>query len=334
MNHRIIRYTIRMLIILFLSVCTASAANYRVFVLSGQSNMVGCGNAEKLETKPVYKNVRLYVASNGEPSIRTITPLTPDGNTSIQNSNMFGPEIGIAEFLSPMYPNETIIFIKVAWGGTDLYDEWLEKTRKKQLDAAGNIIGYEPYTLYEWFCARVDEALIKLVPPRSRNTYTLAGCIWLQGEADANFEHMATSYSASLTRFAAKIRSRGSKWANLPFIYGVIRNSPLPYQNQWSRQELWPLGKLVQNEQYRAQSLIPKCRCTDVSSSPDAAVWQSFDGSEFGRADFTYAHYNTQGMMVVGRALGKAMKEYIQGEKTPGCASPKYHLTHLIDIVD
>ena len=37
----------------------------------------------------------------------------------------FGPELGLAEKLHETYPEEQFFIIKYAWGGSNLYDQWL-----------------------------------------------------------------------------------------------------------------------------------------------------------------------------------------------------------------
>ncbi len=91
-----------------------------VFVLAGQSNMVGQGDVAKLseDLKQLPPNILLYL--NGE-------------RADFADRNHFGPEIGFAHEMSRAHPREAIILIKFAVGGSSLLawaPEWSPALRR------------------------------------------------------------------------------------------------------------------------------------------------------------------------------------------------------------
>jgi hypothetical protein len=92
-----------------------SAAPVKVFILSGQSNMVGFGIPCYLTTEGIKNggrcgNIRVYSAVDGDSTVSGPETL----RAPLRSHPFFGPEIGIGEILSEFYKNDTIVFIKVA----------------------------------------------------------------------------------------------------------------------------------------------------------------------------------------------------------------------------
>lgn len=177
---------------------TASAADYRVFLLAGQSNMDGRAATSSLPTSPVnlqapQADVRYYngySASNGYTN-GAWTTLRP-------GSTQFGPEITFGRTMADSHPAQSIALIKYGHGGTSLAVNWKPGTGAD----------------YTGFRNAVTNALTLL--SNAGDTYSLAGMLWLQGESDTGAN--ATNYQANLTSFIADMRSNYG--ADLPFIIG------------------------------------------------------------------------------------------------------------------
>ena len=108
-------------------------------MLAGQSNASGCSVDEYLkknvseekyaEYEAGYDNVYInYFASGNNQSDGFVKCSVRQG----EEGKCFGPEIGIAEKLHELYPDETFFIIKYAWGATDLYNKWLSPSSKGQ----------------------------------------------------------------------------------------------------------------------------------------------------------------------------------------------------------
>ena len=103
-----------------------------VIFLAGQSNAAGCSKDEYLkknvsaeqyaEYENGYDNVYInYFVSGTNQSDGFVKCAARQG----EFGEFFGPELGLAEKLNEMYPDKTFFIIKYAWGGTNLYEQWL-----------------------------------------------------------------------------------------------------------------------------------------------------------------------------------------------------------------
>ena len=98
----------------------------KVILLAGQSNASGCSLDEYLrlnvseekysEYERGYDNVYINYLSGNNMSEEFVKCSTLQGELE----GAFGPELGLAEKLSAMYPDEDFVIIKCAWGGTNL----------------------------------------------------------------------------------------------------------------------------------------------------------------------------------------------------------------------
>ena len=115
----------------------------KIILLGGQSNAAGCSIDEYLQMKVSqekyseyqngYDNVYInYYVSGNNKSEGFVKCSTCQG----ESGGYFGPELGIAEKLNELYPDELFFIIKYAYSGTNLYEQWLLLYR-------GNIITEE-----------------------------------------------------------------------------------------------------------------------------------------------------------------------------------------------
>ena len=106
----------------------------KVFILSGQSNMVGLGNSQELPDAFRNGNNRVLMFEDGR-----WQPLRPFKKTDYAASNFgiteatFGPEIAFAHAIAEAWPNETIGIVKQASGGTGVL-AWHPNWTKEQAD--------------------------------------------------------------------------------------------------------------------------------------------------------------------------------------------------------
>ena len=122
-----------------------------VILLGGQSNASGCAIDEYLKRNVSQEKYAEYQSGYDNVYINYLSTLNISGGfvkcatAQGEVGGYFGPELGLAERLSETYPDETFFIIKCAWGGTNLYDEWLSpsskgNTGKKYKDSSGFII--------------------------------------------------------------------------------------------------------------------------------------------------------------------------------------------------
>ena len=184
------------------------AADYvlPVFVLAGQSNMVGGGKVAQLpeELKAPQKEA-LFVQFWGS----KWAPLTP--------KKSFGPEVSFAREMTREL-KRSIGIIKLASGGTSLAVHWNPvKTEPKKKGTGGmyrRLIGY-----------------VRRLKKTHKNIQ-IVGMVWMQGEADSRY-HAKTmeGYRDNLEILIDNCRREfGNK--DMAFVCGRVNPPNWPYQKQ------------------------------------------------------------------------------------------------------
>ncbi|MFW6146043.1 MAG: sialate O-acetylesterase [Planctomycetota bacterium] len=169
-----------------------------VFLLAGQSNMVGGATTselpEALRTAP--PNVRLY----------------EDGAyRELAWRETFGPEVGFAHAVARRMGDEPIVLCKVAVGGANLQYDW---------NADGVSHGDED-TYRGPFYPRLIAAMAEVVSSLAGEPFGWGALLWMQGERDSVFESMARLYEANLAGFVAAVR-RDTGRADLPALIAQV----------------------------------------------------------------------------------------------------------------
>lgn len=193
-----------------------------VILLGGQSNASGCSLDEYLrrnvteekyaEYQNGYDNVYINYLSGLNMSNGFVKCATAQGEAG----GYFGPELGMAEKLHEMYPDETVFIIKCAWGGTNLCSQWLSPSSKGKTG-----------DLYKQFVAYVETSLQYLI---SKNyNIRIEGMCWMQGESDAFQVKTASEYGIHLDNFIQDIRKTFSQYAaddGIAFVDAYIAENP------------------------------------------------------------------------------------------------------------
>jgi hypothetical protein len=231
-----------------------------VFILAGQSNMAGQGNAAELS--PNYrrppKNVDYYY--NGY-------------KTPLNRFKHFGPEIGFAHELSRHFPGTKIKLIKFAVGGTSLF-AWDPAWNASKASLTRNASA-----------GPLFKKLIKTVKIQFKgNDSKLAGILWMQGETDAKYPNAAKQYMGNLNRFINALRTELHS-PNALFLMGSI-NPPL---------NLFPATPIVQQAQKNAASRIRNLRLVrteDLGKRNDHLHYNTSGQIELGKR-FAQAYLKT-----------------------------------------
>ena len=245
------KYCFIVLVSMFVFFSSASKADELVFILAGQSNMVGQGNTQELAAnyQRTPKNVDFYF--NGY-------------KTELNRFSHFGPEIGFAHELARYVPNKKIKLIKFAVGGTSLF-AWDPKWNAAKAHSTGNSSS-----------GALFKKLIKTAKiPFNQNESNLAGILWMQGEADAKYPNAAQTYAVNLNRFVSALRNE----LNSPqamFIMGLV-NPPI---------DLFPSAPIVQSAQHLASNRIRNLRLVeteDLSKRNDRLHYNTNGQLELGK---------------------------------------------------
>lgn len=193
-----------------------------VILLGGQSNASGASLDEYLrknvskekyaEYESGYDNVYINYLAGAKKSNAFVKCSVLQGEIE----GGFGPELGIADKLNEIYPNRTFFIIKCAWGGSNLYNQWLSPT---SFGKTGEF--------YKYFVNFVNSSLEYLVS-KNYNVKVEAMC-WMQGESDSVSIDVANDYQKNLKNFIKDIRKELKKYASsngIAFIDAYIANNP------------------------------------------------------------------------------------------------------------
>lgn len=167
----------------------ASAAHRQVFLLGGQSNMVGFGTSSAPVAQPYVAplpEVRYYYGPPGADQPANLwvdlSPATGGG---------FGPELSFGNTLHQTDPGSNYALIKHARGGSNVSVDWNPTVENN---------------VYADFRTVVDGALQALTD--AGDTYEIVGMLWTQGIRDGKDFRNSTQYQTDLERLIADIRLR------------------------------------------------------------------------------------------------------------------------------
>lgn len=217
----------RSAVIIIAALCCAFTASSKtdvpVFLLSGQSNMVGyCFNASGLsaEDKEDVDNVKIYLEGDGSQNKKGKWLTLGMGFDAFGST--LGPELSFGRTLSDSMADTKIAFIKSAVGGTYLgkSGEWLPPSSN---NGKGG-------TLYQNMMGHIEAALKSFNSAFDTAQYMprWAGFVWFQGEFDAYDMTYAGAYEQNLTNLINDIRKH-VEVEDLPIIIPMI-----DVQNQWT----------------------------------------------------------------------------------------------------
>jgi hypothetical protein len=223
----------------------------RVFILGGQSNMVGFAKSEDLPDELAGTRQHVVIFEQGR-----WQPLSP--------KERFGPEISFADELASAYPSETIGLIKYAVSGTSLLawaPDWVEEEARKTQNAGAG-------PLYRNLMDLVSAA-------RAQSAFEIVGMMWMQGERDARFPAVAPDYEKNLKSFIRRIRADFGV-RELPFILARVN----PPADRW-------LGlsdvRTAQERVAREDPFVVMISTDDLSKLPDNVHYDADGLVELGR---------------------------------------------------
>ena len=194
----------------------------QVIILAGQSNASGCSLDEYLkknvseekyaEYQNGYDNVYINYLSGANQSEEFVKCATLQGEIA----NSFGPELGLAEKLHELYPDETFFIVKCAWGGSNLFEQWLSPSSKGKTGE-----------LYKQFATYVETSVEYL---KSKNyDVQIEGMCWMQGESDSFSMKNSEQYGEHLNNLITDVRKRFAKYAaanGIAFVDAYIAPNP------------------------------------------------------------------------------------------------------------
>lgn len=244
----------------------------RVFILTGQSNMVGRGESRELpkETRRGNDRVLMFEDSRWQP----LRPVSLN----------FGPEISFGATIAEAWPDETIGIIKLAIDGTGVlawHPQWSFIQAERTHD------GHK---------GSLHEEIVKVVQAATEaQPIELEGIIWVQGGTDMGDADLGKEYLENLSDVVTGFRKAFVK-PELPFVLGSWRSN-LPDDLTSVRGDFKPKrpgAYDVMQAQYTIQHVLPGVRMV-----PLRGLTLHPDG----------VHYDTLGQLRLGRLLAGGFLE-------------------------
>ena len=280
-------------ILLFLSFAGISLGQStqktKVFLLAGQSNMDGRGDASKLS------EAEMKLLANASQKIHFIYKGTVGEGNAIQYKGAldftnpwsfvkqkfriekcFGPELFFGVELVKNYPKQDYLFIKRSQGGTSLYGAW---NPNWSFEKASFFNEQNKPKLYQDFIDLVDTELAELHP----DSYEIVGMLWVQGETDSNTSNgsvAANTYHLNLENLIISVRGHYDI-PDLPFLILGVGSKKV-------QKAMVQVSNKLTNVSYIERS-------QDVNRSNYTPIYtHKWNGKPVG-------HYNYEGMKKMGR---------------------------------
>lgn len=263
-----------------------------VIIMSGQSNMVGRAQNKYLEQTATAKQLAAYKAGYENILIYYHSDHTWDGqkpeNVNIAadfvpvtmgqgyDSVQFGPEIGLAEYLTEKFPGEKFYLIKCAYSGAGLFNCFTSSSR-----------------YYTEILSRINIGINKL-KNAGLEPEIFAFC-WMQGETDAMYAEHAPNYLANQTDMVNRWFKLYKKMAapnGIAFIDAGIS-------------EQWQYYKTVNNAKVTFQTQGTNRYYIDTIANGLTTLYENNDKS----------HYDSQSKIKLGRLYGQMIEMYLQGKQ-------------------
>ena len=191
-----------------------------VILLAGQSNAAGTAFRNYLDTHYTeeYARDRLAQADRGYPNVLirySVNPLDPVQGTNenrvfepvtfgtgYRNVDYrpewglpYGPEVGIAEYLTEKYPDETFFIIKCGTSGANLRDRWNPAVTASPTNLAGQM-------------ARFVKEVLASLEEEGWDPEIVSFC-WMQGESDAQEGFYSVGYRTAFSQLVELVSGLG-----------------------------------------------------------------------------------------------------------------------------
>lgn len=290
----------------------------KVFILAGQSNMVGHavvdlggkqynegkGTLKTLSDEPATRDrLRHLKSETGDWRVRDDVwvrfqpadgpvrsgPLTI-GCTAQEGNHHFGPELQFGHVLGDALEND-VLLIKTAWGGKSLYTDFRPPSSEGPTGPS-----------YMLMIQQIQETLANLkqaAPGSKSDAYELAGFVWYHGWNDGcDPERAVPEYEANLVNLIKDVRNDLSS-PDLPVVVGELTGPWVEAPKEWDRLRKAQAAAATRPEWNGRVLFVPTAafvRKPEDSPNP------------------THAHHefgNAETIFLVGNALGEAMRSLV-----------------------
>lgn len=262
----------------------------KIIILAGQSNASGCSRDDYLklnvskekyqEYDKGYDNVFInYFCSANNISSEFVKCKNDQGEIN----GFFGPELGLAEKLNQMYPDQLFFIIKYAWGGTNLFEQWLSPSSFGKTGV-----------LYTQFINYTNNSIKYLISKNYK--INIEGLCWMQGESDSFSVDNATDYAQNLVNFIEDNRKRLDKYSSndgIAFIDAYIADNPM----------YWVYCDLINESKQEVSSLSELNIVIDTNS-------YGLTCSNEPEENVDMAHYDSMSEIKLGHLFAEYISKY------------------------
>ena len=306
----------------------------KVFILAGQSNMVGYGHSELGKdgvagaigslrylavndaSSPEYNYTSLLV-DPGQPAtsawktrgdVKVWWKNGASGNLDgpvgkgdlgppFQGSNSawFGPEYGFGQVIGDHYATDDVLIIKAAWGGHTLAGNFRSPTAVAK---RGGVVGASYHEIFN----DAREVLLNLdtvFPEWSGRGYQIVGFAWHQGTSDKAPDVVAEEYKYNLPDLIGDVRAEFGK-PDLPFVIATAG------MQQEGLVEQFPYGGYTKVERAQLWVYPESPKPAGVLSEDTRGFHETAANSPIDQS-FHWNH-NARSYFRVGLSLGNNMK--------------------------
>ena len=305
-----------------------AARAIKIFILSGQSNMIGHGKIEgtSRRVKPdrqnppvgtlrylVNKNPRKYGPlvdrsgawvsrddvwcwsrnTNGVQGKRNYAVDDARGALSVQfgqDADKFGPELAFGHVVGERY-KEPVVLIKMAWGGRSLAKNFRPPTA---VEKRGGEVGPE----YKLMLAYYEEAMRDIKSQFRRQKFELAGFGWHQGFNDRINPKFTAEYEQNMADFIADVREAFDA-EDLPFVIattGMSVRTPVHKKLVAAQMAMADYKKYRQHHgNVAVVDTTPFYRSKEISPANQLHHW----------------NLNAESYYLIGEAMGEAMMKLV-----------------------
>ena len=257
----------------------------KVILLAGQSNAEGCTYSSYLPVDLIlksikgYQNIQIFYETNNQKNFNFEPVCLGQGF----DSTRFGLELGLADYLCTVFPNETIYIIKYTKGGTSFKKDW------------SSVSSGHPYHLYFNMLNRVKEGFNLLQKKNIKGD--LLGVLWMQGESDSDQTLQdALNYKALVRDFINDIR----------YNLGYLSSNGIPFiQAGISDSKIWPAYKIINQAKEEISKELKDCDYFSTISKQ-----YPYSHEPLGNPDL--CHYDAIGEYNLGIDFGKHLEKYLK----------------------
>ena len=259
----------------------------KVILLLGQSNATGCSLTSYLEKGVSPDKFASFAAgypdvwiafSMDDQKYSSQGAFLPTGLNAGAGEGYFGPELGMAEILSDVYGEETVVILKFSMSGYSLHHHWLCNRQRGSIYEACMVFvrNHMDYLLQKHYNAKIG-----------------AIC-WMQGESDTT-DYKASHYFDNQVALVSYLREDLAAYAEeggICFIDAGISDSPY----------CLPAYPAINEAKERFAALSPLNYYFSTIDAGFTTLYEPVENPDLG-------HYDARSQLELGRIFGRYIVE-------------------------